>query len=77
VSLRRPENPLMSSVRDDVKNLPETDLAHLAGDIRRSYRLLGHQWLEYMKHLKDNYPYLFSLAIRMNPFDREASPIVR
>ncbi len=64
-------------VRDDLKNLPETDLAHLAGDIRRSYRLLGHQWLEYMKHLKDNYPYLFSLAIRMNPFDREASPIVR
>ncbi len=77
---RRPSGDLrtqlMSSVRNDVKNLPETDLAHLAGDIRRSYRLVGHQWLDYMKHLKDNYPYLFSLAIRMNPFDPEASPIV-
>ena len=27
--------------------------------------------------LKDNYPYLFSLAMRMNPFDQEASPVVK
>jgi hypothetical protein len=26
--------------------------------------------------LKDNYPYLFSLAMRTNPFDLSASPIV-
>jgi hypothetical protein len=30
-----------------------------------------------MKHLKDNYPYLFSLAMRTNPFDHEASPVVK
>lgn len=64
-------------VRDDLQILPETDLAHLTGDAERAYRLVVHQWLDYMKHLKDEYPYLFSLAIRMNPFDREASPIVR
>jgi len=29
-----------------------------------------------MEHLKVNYPYLFSLAMRTNPFDRDASPIV-
>jgi hypothetical protein len=62
--------------RTDTKNLPETDLAHLAGDIKRAYIQLVHQWLDYMKHLKDNYPYLFSLALRTNPFDQEASPIV-
>jgi hypothetical protein len=33
-------------------------------------------WLEYMEHLKDNYPYLFSLAMRVNPFDKTASPVV-
>ena len=30
-----------------------------------------------MEYLKNNYPYLFSLAIRKNPFDETASPIVR
>ena len=63
--------------RDNLHQLPDTDYAHLAGDAKRAYTLLGHQWLEYMKHLKNNYPYLFSLAMRTNPFDREASPIVR
>jgi hypothetical protein len=65
------------AARDDFKDLPETDYAHLAGDIRRAYTLLVHEWLAYMKHLKDAYPYLFSLAIRTNPFDLSASPIVR
>jgi hypothetical protein len=40
------------------------------------YELLAAQWLAYMKHLRDNYPYLFSLAIRTNPFDPDASPEV-
>jgi hypothetical protein len=26
-----------------------------------------------MKHLRDNYPYLFSLAMRTNPFDPHTS----
>ena len=62
--------------REDLTQLPESDYAHLAGDIKRIYTLLVHQWLDYMKYLKDNYPYLFSLAMRTNPFDQEASPIV-
>jgi hypothetical protein len=62
--------------RVDIESLPDTDYNHLAGDIRRVYSQLVSQWLDYMKHLKDNYPYLFSLAIRTNPFDQEASPIV-
>ena len=62
--------------REDFKQLPDTDLQHLAGDIERAYNLLTSEWLDYMKYLKNNYPYLFSLAIRTNPFDQEASPIV-
>jgi hypothetical protein len=26
-----------------------------------------------MQHLKNNYPYLFSLAVRTNPFDPQAT----
>ncbi|RJR19441.1 MAG: hypothetical protein C4581_05065 [Nitrospiraceae bacterium] len=63
--------------RDDTSSLPDTDYEHLGGDIHRVYGLLVKEWLEYMKYLKNNYPYLFSLAMRTNPFDRTASPIVR
>lgn len=63
--------------RDDLANLPILDYDHLAGDIQRAYGQLVSQWLEYMKYLKNNYPYLFSLAMRKNPFDKNASPIVR
>jgi hypothetical protein len=62
--------------RIDLKQLPKTDVQHLSGDIRRAYVLLISEWLAYMKHLRDSYPYLFSLAARMNPFDPHASPIV-
>ena len=65
------------AARKDVKKLPDTDLEHIAGDIKRVYTLLVHQWLDYMKYLKDNYPYLFSLAMRTNPFDETASPVVK
>jgi hypothetical protein len=30
-----------------------------------------------MKHLKADYPYLFSLAVRTNPFDANASVEVK
>jgi len=62
--------------REDLGRSPKSDLAHIAGDINRAYHLLVHQWVDYMKYLKMNYPYLFSLAMRTNPFDREASPVV-
>jgi len=64
-------------VREDVTSLPDADRHHIAGDIKRAYILLVQQWLEYMGHLRDHYPYLFSLAIRINPFDENASPIVK
>ena len=62
--------------RNRISQLPAEDLKHLTNDIERVYTLLIHQWLDYMQHLKKNYPYLFSLAIRINPFDPNASAIV-
>jgi hypothetical protein len=62
--------------REDVNSLPQSDSQHLSGDVKRAYVLLVQEWWDYMRYLKDNYPYLYSLAIRTNPFDREASPIV-
>jgi voltage-gated potassium channel len=63
--------------REDLTGSPATDLAHLEGDINRAYHLLLQRWLDYMEYLKVNYPYLFSLAMRTNPFEREASAIVK
>ncbi len=64
-------------IRERLTDLPQTDYNHLSGDIIRAYRHLALVWLAYMHHLKANYPYLFSLAMRTNPFDENASPIVR
>jgi len=63
--------------RKDMRQLPNSDREHLSGDIKRVYVSLVHQWLDYMKYLKYNYPYLFSLAMRTNPFDQNASPVVK
>jgi hypothetical protein len=60
-------------LRKEVNRLSKGDYNHLNNDIKRVYRLLVYEWLVYMKHLKDNYPYLFSFAIRNNPFDPNVS----
>jgi len=61
------------AARRQVERLSNTDYQHLSGDIHRVYTLLISEWLDYMHHLKKNYPYLFSLAMRTNPFDPNAS----
>ena len=62
--------------RGDFSALPDTDLHHLSGDLRRAHQRLVLQWLAYMRHLQADYPYLFSLAIRTNPFRADASAVV-
>jgi hypothetical protein len=62
--------------RDDIGRLPESDLDHLTGDIRRVYGHLLKQWVSYLIHLRSDYPYLFSLAIRNNPLNPEARIVV-
>lgn len=63
--------------REQVSDLPASDLAHLANDIKRAYTLLARAWFDYVKYLKGGYPYLFSLTMRLNPFDLESSPLVK
>ena len=63
--------------RVDLSEMPETDRQHLEGDIVRIYKLLVLEWLSHMRYLKDNYGYLLSLALRVNPFDPEATPVVK
>ena len=63
--------------RKDVGSLARPDCEHIAGDIKRAYVILIVEWLAYMKHLKKEYPYLFSLAVRTNPFDPGASVEIR
>ncbi len=59
--------------RKDLKTLSDADLQHLTGDIKRAYGIIVSEWLSYMSHLKNDYPYLFSMALRTNPFDPNAS----
>jgi hypothetical protein len=63
--------------RTDPSSLPDSDLDHLKGDLLRVYKNLAVQWVDYVRYLKRNYPYLFSLAMRTNPFDQNASVIVK
>lgn len=63
--------------RPDLASLPKTDLVHLERDINRVYGALVCEWLHYMQYIHVQYPYLFSLAIRTNPFDRSASVVIR
>jgi len=63
--------------RDDLINLLSSDREHLEGDIARVYRLLVFEWLRYVQYLQTEYTYLFSLAVRINPFDPEACAVVK
>jgi len=63
--------------RTDIKNLPESDREHLAIDIQRVYGSLVVEWVSYLEHLKNKYPFLFSLVLRTHPFQAEPSPVVR
>ena len=56
------------AARKDVMSLPNTDVEHLCNDTGRVYNALVLQWLYYMEHLREAYPFLFSYARRTNPF---------
>ncbi|AEH07329.1 hypothetical protein [Methanothermococcus okinawensis] len=62
--------------RKNLENLPKSDLEHLKNDILRVYKLLVIVWISYLMHLKDSYPYLFSLHMRACPVNPESSVII-
>lgn len=54
--------------RSSQGELTPEDYTHLAIDIKRVYTSLIIEWLNYMEHISLNYPHLFSLEVRVNPF---------
>lgn len=62
--------------RQSLTGLPEADMDHLSGDIRRAYTNLLKQWVVYLQHLKSDYPYLYSLAVRHNPLNPDARMVL-
>ncbi len=62
--------------RKGLATLPRTDLMHLERDTNRVYTALVDEWFRYMEYMHGQYPYLFSLAMRTNPFDESASVVV-
>lgn len=62
--------------RESFQNMPKTDLEHINGDIKRAFSHLSREWVSYMKHLNQDYPYLFSLAVRLNPLADNPDPRV-
>lgn len=52
------------------------DMAHLSTDIKRALNTLLVQWVEHLQHLRTEYPYLYSLEVRRNPFREETSVVI-
>jgi voltage-gated potassium channel len=65
------------AARPSLKNLPAEDVAHIANDAKRAYALLTLQWIDYLQFLKLKYPFLFSLALRTNPFVENPDAVVK
>lgn len=63
--------------RESLRDIPESDVNHLRGDLVRAYKLLICEWLAYVRNLKKDYPYLYSIAIRVNPFNTDRSIVVK
>ncbi|MEA3223785.1 MAG: hypothetical protein U9P49_11560 [Thermodesulfobacteriota bacterium] len=53
--------------REKLDDIPQADLAHITGDIKRVYSRLIGEWIRYCKHLQDMYPYMFSFVVRTHP----------
>ena len=62
--------------RPSLANLPEKDRGHITVDISRAYQFLLVEWLDYMQHLRESYPFLYSHYLRIHPFQPSPSAIV-
>ena len=65
------------AARRSLTALPVTDVEHLANDAKRSYTVTAKEWVNHAIYLKKQYPYLFSLTLRTNPFGKETVPIIK
>ena len=63
--------------RSEFDDENRTDMAHLSNDIKRALSTLLIQWVEHLQHLRSEYPYLYSLEVRRNPFCKDVSVTIR
>ncbi|GAB4307762.1 MAG: hypothetical protein Kow0069_05550 [Promethearchaeota archaeon] len=56
------------ALRHHFDALPNSDRAHLQKEVAEAYKQMIQEWIFYLKHLKREYPNLYSLAVRTNPF---------
>lgn len=63
--------------RPSLDNLPPKDIDHINSDMDRAYRSLVYEWLDYILHLKTNYPFLYSHYLRIHPFQPHPSAIIQ
>ncbi len=59
-----------------IDRLPAADYEHLGNDLKRAYSQIVSEWIAYAHHLKASYPFLFSLAARINPFNPNPTAII-
>jgi hypothetical protein len=58
--------------RVDLAALTDKDKDHIKIDMTRAYKALINEWVLYMEHLSKDYPFLYSFAVRKNPFNKNA-----
>jgi len=63
--------------RQEFSDEHRADMAHISNDITRSMKALLIQWVEYMRHLQAEYPYLYSLEVRKNPLFQDRCVEIR
>ena len=56
------------SKRDVLEDLPKEEYDHLSNDLEIAFTKIVFEWLYYMRNLKKEYPYLFAIELRDNPF---------
>jgi len=54
--------------RADLKGLSKTEIDHISEDMRRAYTAMVMEWISYIVYLKNEYPFLYAIAIQKNPF---------
>lgn len=62
--------------RPSLHDLPVRDMQHLDVDIKRAFKHLVVEWLDYMQHVQSDYPFLYSHYLRTHPFQARPSAII-
>lgn len=63
--------------RENLQTIPDSDFEHIKNDFKRAYFNMIREWIYYVQHLQNTYPFLFSFFIRKNPFNEDISITVK